>query len=95
MLSGAELGEAGAFALAGVGLFSIRARSAARRRRRNAPVNYAGGVGFLAATVGFARRHSLTEARRVLRASLIYLPALLALLLLDGLSAPLALALRP
>jgi len=31
----------------------------------------------------------------VLRASLIYLPALLALLLLDGLSVPWAFALRP
>ena len=42
------------------------------------------GVGFLACAVGFARRRSLTRARTVLRASLIYLPALLTLLLLDN-----------
>ena len=35
------------------------------------------------------------HARRVLRASLVYLPGLLALLLLDGLSSPAALALWP
>ena len=42
------------------------------------------GLGFFGATVGFAREHSTAQARRVLRASLIYLPVLLALLLLDG-----------
>ncbi len=42
------------------------------------------GLGFLAATVGFARTRSEADARRVLRASLVYLPVLLALLLLDG-----------
>ena len=42
------------------------------------------GVGFLAFAVAFARQHSLFRARGVLRASLLYLPALLALLLLDG-----------
>jgi heme o synthase len=42
------------------------------------------GIGFLACAVGFARRRSLTAARTVLRASLVYLPALLTLLLLDG-----------
>jgi protoheme IX farnesyltransferase len=42
------------------------------------------GAGFLASTVGFLRRRSLTRARAVLRASLIYLPALLGLLLLDA-----------
>src|SRR5262249_18298462 len=41
------------------------------------------GAGFLACAVGFARRRSLARARTVLRASLIYLPALLTLLLLD------------
>jgi protoheme IX farnesyltransferase len=42
------------------------------------------GLGFLACAVGFARTSSVQHARRVMRASLIYLPALLALLLLDG-----------
>ena len=52
------------------------------------PVYLAGavflGIGFLACAVGFARRPSLAGARAVLRASLIYLPALLMVLLLDG-----------
>jgi protoheme IX farnesyltransferase len=52
------------------------------------PVYLAGalllGIGFLACAVGFTRRRSLARARTVLRASLIYLPALLTLLLLDG-----------
>jgi protoheme IX farnesyltransferase len=63
------------------------------------PVYLAGafllGLGFLACTVGFARSSSVGQARRVLRASLIYLPALLALLLLDGLSKPVAPAVWP
>jgi protoheme IX farnesyltransferase len=42
------------------------------------------GIGFLACAVGFARRRSVARARVVLRASLIYLPVLLLLLLLDG-----------
>lgn len=42
------------------------------------------GLMFFGATVGFARTHSAFHARRVLRASLVYLPVLLALLLLDG-----------
>jgi protoheme IX farnesyltransferase len=42
------------------------------------------GLGFLVCAVGFAHRRSQASARIVLRASLIYLPALLALLLLDG-----------
>ena len=42
------------------------------------------GLGFLGYTLGFIRSHSVAQARRVLRASLIYLPALLALLLADG-----------
>jgi protoheme IX farnesyltransferase len=44
------------------------------------------GAGFLAFALAFARRRSLKRARGVLRASLIYLPVLLALLLLDGAS---------
>jgi heme o synthase len=44
------------------------------------------GIGFLACTVGFFRRRSLASARAVLQGSLIYLPALLALWLLDGIS---------
>jgi protoheme IX farnesyltransferase len=54
------------------------------------PVYLAGalflGIGFLACAVGFARRRSDARARAVLRASLIYLPALLLLLLWDGMS---------
>ncbi len=53
------------------------------------------GAGFLASAVEFLRRRSVAQARRVLRASLVFLPALLALLLLDGLSNPLVLALWP
>jgi heme o synthase len=52
------------------------------------PVYLAGalllGLGFLVCAVGFAQRRSLARARAVLRASLIYLPALLTLLLLDA-----------
>jgi protoheme IX farnesyltransferase len=44
------------------------------------------GIGFLYSTLGFAGCPSVTRARRVLRASLVYLPGLLALLLLDSLS---------
>jgi protoheme IX farnesyltransferase len=42
------------------------------------------GLGFLIAALGFLRRPSVGQARRVLRASLVYLPALLALLLITG-----------
>ena len=42
------------------------------------------GLMFLGSAVGFIRSRSVPQARRVLRASLIYLPALLALLLADG-----------
>jgi protoheme IX farnesyltransferase len=42
------------------------------------------GLGFLASSLGFARAATRTSARRVLRASLIYLPALLTLLLLSA-----------
>jgi protoheme IX farnesyltransferase len=42
------------------------------------------GAGFVGSCLGFVRTHSQTEARRVLRSSLLYLPALMVLLLLDG-----------
>ena len=52
------------------------------------PVYLAGalvlGIGFLAYAIGFALRRSNARARGVLRASLIYLPALLTLWLLGG-----------
>jgi heme o synthase len=51
-----------------------------------------GGL-FLASTIAFARNASIPQARLVLRASLIYLPLLLALLLLEGLASSVALAL--
>jgi protoheme IX farnesyltransferase len=44
------------------------------------------GIGFLASAVSFSLRRSQARARVVLRASLIYLPALLTLLLLDRIS---------
>lgn len=50
------------------------------------------GIGFLLASIGFLRNHNEETARSVLRASLIYLPGLLALLVLDGLARPMALA---
>ena len=43
------------------------------------------GLAFLASTLGFLRGPSTANARRVLRGSLLYLPAVLALLLIDGL----------
>lgn len=42
------------------------------------------GLGFFWQSVGFARRVSTTQARRVLFASLVYLPGLLALLVIDA-----------
>jgi protoheme IX farnesyltransferase len=42
------------------------------------------GFGFLGFAVGFMKNRSVDQARRVLKASLIYLPALLALLLVNG-----------
>jgi protoheme IX farnesyltransferase len=42
------------------------------------------GIFFLARAVGFTRNCSVKQARRVLRGSLVYLPALFALLVLDG-----------
>jgi protoheme IX farnesyltransferase len=53
------------------------------------------GLGFLACALGFLHTTSLRQARWVLRASLVYLPLLLALLLLDGpLLGPSSLVLR-
>jgi len=55
---------------------------------RAGPVYLAGavllGVGFLSFAIAFARLRTQRRARGVLRASLIYLPVLLALLMLDG-----------
>jgi heme o synthase len=51
------------------------------------------GLGFLGCALGFLYTTSLPQARWVLRASLLYLPLLLALLLLDGAGGPAALAL--
>jgi len=42
------------------------------------------GGGFLASAFGFWRSRSVGQARRVLRVSLVYLPALLTVLLLEG-----------
>ncbi len=42
------------------------------------------GLTFLAAAAGFVRQRTRGRARRVLRASLVYLPALLALMLLEA-----------
>lgn len=53
------------------------------------------GVGFLIRALHFTQSRSVGQARRVLRASLVYLPALLALLLLESLYRPVALALWP
>lgn len=44
------------------------------------------GLAFLAKASDFARSHTIEDARRVLRASLVYLPGLLVLLLMDRLS---------
>jgi protoheme IX farnesyltransferase len=43
------------------------------------------GLAFFACTLGFLRGATTANARRVLRGSLLYLPAVLALLLIDGL----------
>jgi protoheme IX farnesyltransferase len=51
------------------------------------------GLGFLGRAIQFQRTSSTLQARRVLRASLIYLPAVLLLLLLEGISTSVALAL--
>jgi protoheme IX farnesyltransferase len=50
------------------------------------------GLGFCGTAIVFSRSATEAQARRVLRASLIYLPALLALLVLDGKFGPVALA---
>jgi protoheme IX farnesyltransferase len=44
------------------------------------------GLYFLTCALAFLRNNATAQARRLLRASLIYLPALLALLLLEGLT---------
>ena len=44
------------------------------------------GLGFLWSAIGLARSHSVADARRLLFASLIYLPVLLGVLALDKLS---------
>jgi protoheme IX farnesyltransferase len=51
------------------------------------------GLYFLGCSLAFARAVSVSQARRVLRASLLYLPMLLLFLLLDGVSSSVALAL--
>ena len=51
------------------------------------------GVSFSWATLGFVREKSDSQARRVLKASLLYLPLLLALLLLENMLGAPALAL--
>jgi protoheme IX farnesyltransferase len=43
------------------------------------------GVGFVTCAVGFLHTRSVIQARRVLRMSLVYLPVLLAVLLVEGL----------
>jgi protoheme IX farnesyltransferase len=53
------------------------------------------GCYFGGSALAFLRTRSVTQARRVLRASLVYLPALLALLLLEGLTRPAATDLWP
>ncbi len=53
------------------------------------------GLSFLLSTLGFMRQTSPANARRVLHASLIYLPALFALLLLEGITGSWAFALAP
>jgi protoheme IX farnesyltransferase len=53
------------------------------------------GLGFLRAAAGFTRDVNGDQARRVLRASLLYLPLLLGLLLLHGAADSVALAWRP
>jgi heme o synthase len=53
------------------------------------------GLFFLRSALGFARDSSVPAARGVLRTSLVYLPALLLLLLVDGLSTSAGLAVWP
>jgi protoheme IX farnesyltransferase len=42
------------------------------------------GVGFATRAIGFLHTRSVAQARRVMRASLVYLPALLAVLVVEG-----------
>jgi heme o synthase len=53
------------------------------------------GAGFLVSCLAFARLRSLAQARLVMRASLIYLPVLLGLLLVDRLISPIGFVLKP
>lgn len=53
------------------------------------------GLSFLGATVGFAYEKSRTQARRVLHVSLLYLPAIFALLLAQNWIGSAALAVQP
>jgi protoheme IX farnesyltransferase len=66
---------------------------------RSGPLYLAGavllGLGFLYRAIQFTQASTRGRARGVLRASLIYLPALLALLLIETVSTPVALALWP
>ena len=42
------------------------------------------GIGFVTCAIGFLHNRSVAQARRVLRASLVYLPTLLVLMLVEG-----------
>lgn len=53
------------------------------------------GLSFLASTVGFAYEKTRTQARRVLHASLLYLPAIFALMLAENWLGAAALAVQP
>ncbi len=53
------------------------------------------GLSFLASTIGFAYDKSRTQARRVLHASLLYLPAIFALMLAENWLGSAALAVQP
>jgi protoheme IX farnesyltransferase len=44
------------------------------------------GLALLAVSLGFLRRHSGTAARRLLLASVVYLPAVLVILVVDRLA---------
>ena len=44
------------------------------------------GLGLFAVSVGFLRRHSGAAARRLLLASVVYLPAILVMLVVDRLA---------
>jgi protoheme IX farnesyltransferase len=42
------------------------------------------GIGFVISAIGFLHNRSVGQARRVLRASLVYLPTLLVMMLVEG-----------